>query len=501
MGVIKGQSIRYSIFNALAIVLGALAILFIIPFDKTSYGIVNMLFAAAYLCSPIIGLGLPLVIIKFYPQFSREENEASYLSFALTLTIAVTSLLGFLLTLFYGEFVSLASYFKLNAEFLNGHKYTIILLAVLLVFNYVIISFSSLYKKIAIPELLSNVAYKVVVPLMVLFVYWGVVPEEYLGIGLILFYIISTAAILGYVYSLRTWKWSLSKSWLDKKRVTALFSFLVQSGIQTLANGLILRLDILMVGLVLGSYQAGIYGIILFMTSTLEIASKAISQISAPIIAQKWSEGNIAEIEKIYAKSAVVLTVISCFLFLLLYYNFPYIFEIMPNTEYDSDWRLVMVILSIARIIDLGFSLNGVILTYSRLMKANIVLLILSGILYFILLVNLLPLWGMAGAAISYLAIILFFNIAKHVLIKIVWKLDPISFNLFKVILITAISFGINWVLPPFRNPFVGVILNSLFIGISYLGLLLLTKPSDDIEQLLKNSKARLIAMKNRAST
>jgi hypothetical protein len=58
MGVIKGQSIRYSIFNALAIVLGALAILFIIPFDKTSYGIVNMLFAAAYLCSPIIGLGV-----------------------------------------------------------------------------------------------------------------------------------------------------------------------------------------------------------------------------------------------------------------------------------------------------------------------------------------------------------------------------------------------------------------------------------------------------------
>ena len=60
------------------------------------------------------------------------------------------------------------------------------------------------------------------------------------------------------------------------------------------------------------------------------------------------------------------------------------------------------------RIVDLGFSLNGVILTYSRLMKANIILLILSGILYFILLVNLLPHWGMAGAAIAYLTIIYF---------------------------------------------------------------------------------------------
>ncbi len=501
MGVIKGQSIRYSIFNAMAIVLGALAILFIIPYDKTSYGIVNMVFAAAYLFSPVIGLGLPLVIIKFYPQFTREENEASYLSFALTITIAITTLLGVLLSLFYEEFVSLASYFKLDAEFLNGHKYTIILLAVLLVFNYVIISFSSLFKKIAIPELLSNVAYKIAVPLMVLCVYWGIVPQEYLGIGLILFYIVSTGAILGYVYSLRTWKWSLSISWFTKERVVALLSFLLQSGIQTLANGLILRLDILMVGLVLGSYQAGIYGIILFMTSTLEIASKAISQISAPIIAQKWSEGNIAEIEKIYAKSAVVLTVISCFLFLMLYYNFPYIFEIMPNTEYHPDWRWVMVILCVARIVDLGFSLNGVILTYSRLMKANIILLILSGILYFILLVNLLPHWGMAGAAIAYLTIILFFNLAKHVLIKIVWKLDPINYNLVKVIFITAICFAINWLLPPFGNPFVGVILNSLCIGISYLGLILIIRPSDDIEQLLKNIKARLIAIINRAST
>ncbi|HRD08310.1 MAG TPA: hypothetical protein PK037_12110, partial [Saprospiraceae bacterium] len=233
MGVIKGQSIRYSIFNAMAIVLGALAILFIIPYDKTSYGIVNMVFAAAYLFSPVIGLGLPLVIIKFYPQFTREENEASYLSFALTITIAITTLLGVLLSLFYEEFVSLASYFKLDAEFLNGHKYTIILLAVLLVFNYVIISFSSLFKKIAIPELLSNVAYKIAVPLMVLCVYWGIVPQEYLGIGLILFYIVSTGAILGYVYSLRTWKWSLSISWFTKERVVALLSFLLQSGIQT----------------------------------------------------------------------------------------------------------------------------------------------------------------------------------------------------------------------------------------------------------------------------
>ena len=85
----------------------------------------------------------------------------------------------------------------------------------------------------------------------------GVLFQEYLGIGLILFYIVSTGAILGYVYSLRTWKWSLSISWFTKERVVALLSFLLQSGIQTLANGLILRLDILMVGLVLGSYQAG----------------------------------------------------------------------------------------------------------------------------------------------------------------------------------------------------------------------------------------------------
>ena len=57
--------------------------------------------------------GYNQILSPIYPG----RKQASYLSFALTITIAITTLLGVLLSLFYEEFVSLASYFKLDAEF------------------------------------------------------------------------------------------------------------------------------------------------------------------------------------------------------------------------------------------------------------------------------------------------------------------------------------------------------------------------------------------------
>ena len=78
-------------------------------------------------------------------------------------------------------------------------------------------------------------------------------------------------------------------------------------------------------------------------------------------------------------------------------------------------------------------------------------------------------------------------------LIKIVWKLDLLITIWSKSYLLQQFVFAINWLLPPFGNPFVGVILNSLCIGISYLGLILIIRPSDDIEQLLKILKPDLL--------
>ena len=328
---------------------------------------------------------------------------------------------------------------------------------------------------------------------MISLVYSKYLSLQHLGLGRILFYVISSLAILFYVSRMRSWKWSTGFSYISNDKENNLTGFMLQSGLQTLANGILLRLDVLMVGLILGPFEAGIYGIILFMTSTLEIASKAISQISAPIISQKWTEGNLAEIGKIYSKSAVVLTVISCLLFVLLYFNFPHIFKLMPKTEFRQDWIQVMTVLCLARIVDLGFSLNGVILTYSNLIRYNIGFLIFSGILYFILLVNLLPEMGMLGAAISYFVVILFFNLAKHILIKIRWQLDPLNFNLLKVVSIAVVAFLAAWLLPQLNNPWMAMAVNStVIVSIYFLGLFLL-KPSEDIGVMIHIIKARIL--------
>ena len=152
-----------------------------------------------------------------------------------------------------------------------------------------------------------------------------------------------------------------------------------------------------------------------------------------------------------------------------------------------------MTVLCLARIVDLGFSLNGVILTYSNLIRYNIGFLILSGMIYFILLVNLLPEMGMLGAAISYFVVIMFFNLAKHILIKVRWQLDPLNFNLLKVVAIAVVTFLTTWFLPQLNNPWIAMAINStVIVSIYFLGLLFL-KPSEDIELMIHNIKARIL--------
>ena len=111
----------------------------------------------------------------------------------------------------------------------------------------------------------------------------------------------------------------------------------------------------------------------------------------------------------------------------------------------------------------------------------------------FILLVNLLPEMGMLGAAISYLVVILFFNLAKHILIKLRWKLDPINFNLLKVVAIAGVTFLAAWFLPQSNNPWLAMMVNSIVILFLYILGLFVLKPSEDIELMIHNIKARIL--------
>ncbi|MBK8698075.1 MAG: hypothetical protein IPN29_00155 [Saprospiraceae bacterium] len=201
MGIIKLQSIKYSFFNILAIAIGALGILFIIPLDKESYGQINMLFTAAYLLTPFVGLGLPMVVIKYHGVFIRKQLDAYYLAFTLFFGMVITSVLALLIGIFYDELARFSVYFGINEAFILKHKFTILLLTILLVLNYVSISFSALHKRIAVPEVLSNVAYKVYIPLIILLIYHQYIPAGYWPFNVVFYgisslFIFSTSAVL-----------------------------------------------------------------------------------------------------------------------------------------------------------------------------------------------------------------------------------------------------------------------------------------------------------------
>ena len=80
----------------------------------------------------------------------------------------------------------------------------------------------------------------------------------------------------------------------------------------------------------------------------IAIPRNVIAAISTPLLAQAWKRNDISQIEEIYKKSSLNLLIVGCFLFLLIWCNLDFIYQIIPRHEvYETGkWVVLMVLFS-----------------------------------------------------------------------------------------------------------------------------------------------------------
>ena len=77
MGVIKRQGIKNTIITYIGIFIGAVNIIFIQPklLTEEELGLTRLLYDFAYLVGLAVPLGLPNIIVKYFPFFKDKENK------------------------------------------------------------------------------------------------------------------------------------------------------------------------------------------------------------------------------------------------------------------------------------------------------------------------------------------------------------------------------------------------------------------------------------------
>lgn len=478
MGFILRQSAKFTVLNFILVAIGALSIFFIYPNNLKLYGELNLLYFSANLITPIISLGFSNAILKYHQRFTRLGFENNYLAFTL-LGSLFTSSIGFLIFILLKDLtLLLLSAFNVPIEFIAQNYYFIGILSFVLVLNSSLIYYCSIQKRIVVPELISNGGYKIFVPSIILISTMSNFSTYlYFYINL-LFFLFVFLIILYYSYSLKEQVLSPKFSSFSVSEIYEGWFFILLSAINNFFYHLIFKLDIIIVGIYLSPEMAGIYAILIFIVSLLEIPNKSLTQITTPLVSKYLAEANWIELKKLYTESSQNLFLLGSFMYFLIIFNIGYLGEFVPKFSFSNEHITAVVFIGLSRLIDMTFSLNSQIILFSSRFYIYNILTVLIGCLNLFLCQYCIVNYGFIGVASSVLFSVALFNIFKSLYIWASMGMNPMDKRMVYVLLFISVVHLIWYFFPMMDHAIFGIGFSTFLIGVLYLTFFYIFKPS-----------------------
>jgi O-antigen/teichoic acid export membrane protein len=232
--------------------------------------------------------------------------------------------------------------------------------------------------------------------------------------------------------------------------------------------------------------QTAYYAVAVFIATVVEIPGRAMFQILNPMVAKAINNNDFQELNNLYQKSSSNLLIVSGFFFLLINLNISS-FYLLMNNELYSDAILVVLMISLAKLIQMSFGCGPAILATSSFYKITLPFSIAMAISVYFLNDVLIDLYGINGAAISTLIVLSVFTFLKVLFIKHKLKINPYNFNSIKIILIVMLMYlSISYV-GFMHSAFIDIVLRSVIVSIIYIGLVYYLNLSTAINNIIKS--------------
>jgi O-antigen/teichoic acid export membrane protein len=216
------------------------------------------------------------------------------------------------------------------------------------------------------------------------------------------------------------------------------------------------------------------------------IPYRSILRVSSNLIPGYWKNKEMDKMKELYQKVSSASLFIALTLFLLVWMNINDIFSFLPK-EYISG-IYVFLFLMIGKVIDMYFGLNGTIFFTSKKYKYDIIFTIsLIGIV-FVLNQLLIPKYGIIGVAISTSISYVIYNLGRLLFVYFAYGLHPLTFKQFKLIGVFVFFLVVGeFIFPLTQNPYVNLILQSMYAVISFSGSIYLFKLEENSTNYIDN--------------
>jgi O-antigen/teichoic acid export membrane protein len=469
VGVIKRQGIKNTIITYFGIIIGAVNIIFIQPklLTEEELGLTRLLYDFAYLIGLAIPLGLPNIIVKYFPLFKDRENKHN--GFA-----------GFVLLLFFIGFIissSILLIFKptITHFYIDDSALFVKYFTFIVPFTFIVSAITittaycqSLFKS-TIPSFLNDICLRLGTILITILYFNRVISLDYYVYFFIGIYAVELLAILIYIISVDKLSFKPNKKLFKLHSTKQMLRFGLLLCLASFASIALRKIDVIILGTT-NLKLVAVYTTAIFIASFIEVPLGALERISHTKIADNFAKNNFAEIEKIYKDSIKYLLIIGGFLFIGINACTKYVYEIANLPDSYLDCIYVVYIVSFGTLINISTGINSAIIFYSKYYILGTILLVVILIFTIALNIILIPNYGIYGASIASLAGSLAYNFMKFSFIYAKFRFQPYTHKSLIIFLIIILCFFIAHIFPKLnQSGIVNLMLSGLTVSSIYV--------------------------------
>ncbi len=485
MGIVVRQSFKTVVLTYLGAVLGFVNALWLFPLILTQeqIGLVTILISMAVFFATFAVMGAGNIPNRFFPYFRNEAKQHSGFLFFL-LSIGAAGFAVFTVAFLLLQDV-LAAYYVSKSPLLVHYFYLCVPFTGILIFNTIIESYLIVQQRPVVPNFVREVMVRLLMcaGLVSLFFHW----MEFHAYVLLVVGTYAAGVLVLVLYAqregilfLRPDATIFRSRYL--KSISVYGSFILMGNV---SGAIIQNIDGWMLGAYSGLASVGIYKIAFFVAAVIEIPKRSLSQVLVPMVAAANRTKDTATLETLYKKSSINQSIIGGLLFLGIWCNVDSIFALMPHSEIYIQGKWVVFWIGLAKVFDMVTGINSEIIGTSRHYRMDLLFYIMLGALGIGANIIFIPMFGITGAAIALAISVFLFNTIRFMYILFKFKIHPFSVNTVKIAALGACVLLGNAVLPPLSSTIADIAYRSVFIGISFIGLTIFLKISEDVNAVV----------------
>jgi O-antigen/teichoic acid export membrane protein len=456
-------------------------LLFPALFEPEEFGLTRVLVAVIGVAAQFALLGISNAIIRFFPEFSENDKDNHGL-LGLSTRVALVGVVVVSVILLLAQPWVIAHYHDKSGLFVD-YYYLLFPYLIFEVYNQIFTSYTRAVYHSVVNVFFREVFLRMGVTLIIGLYWLKLVDFDGFMLLFIGLYGLMTVGLLFYLIRIGQFNLKLDKSFLTtemRKRLAHYGTFTLLTNVSSL---MLMSIDVIMISAMIGLGETAFYSVAFYIVALLNIPRNAIGNISVPIISQAWKDNDLGLIQQIYAKTSINQLLIGTLILVGLWANEHNIFQILPDKYAGGKW--VLLITGIARLADVGFGINGGIITTSNWYKfdtyANIFLIIITVLLNLVF----IPKYGINGAALATAISLTSFQLARYTFLKVKFKFEPFTSKSLLTLLLGALAYFISSLIPE-QSLYVDIVLRSLTIVAIYVPLAVAFKLSEDVNELLR---------------